>query len=135
LTIEHRGEIAPELADAMGDRVGGCDVCQEVCPYNAGTLRSERIPERARLGPPKNGWRRVDLVALVGIGSATYRAWVKDTPLGRIPRHSMRRNALVALGNRPGALGDDERAAVEAALDDGNPLVRAAARRALARRA
>ena len=135
LTIEHRGPIADALADAMGERIVGCDVCQEVCPYNAGRGRSDRIPAQARL--PEVGGRALamrDLVDLVGLGSAGYRAFVRGTALRRIPRPAMRRNALVAIGNREGPLSPSERDAVEPATDDADPHVRAAARRALARR-
>ena len=55
LTIEHRGPIDDALADRMGERVAGCDVCQEVCPYNASTARDARVP-RSRLAR-RSHWR------------------------------------------------------------------------------
>src|SRR5262249_5100210 len=58
LTVENRGDIAPELQAAMGDWVYGCDVCQEVCPFNrdapAGThaqIMESRLPARVALTP------------------------------------------------------------------------------------
>lgn len=134
LTIEHRGPIADELADALGQRIAGCDVCQEVCPYNAGSDRERRVPAAAWLGPPVRGPRDDDPMRLVDIGSATYRAWVKGTPVRRIPRRSMRRNALLAIGNGTGELDEQARARIVAACGDADPQVAAAARRALARR-
>lgn len=134
LTIEHRGEIEDALADRFGERIFGCDVCQEVCPYNASQARSDRIPPAAWIEPPPGGTRSVDLVALADLRSGRYRAFVRGTAIGRIPRRHLRRNALIALGNRPGPLDETERAAVDRALDDPEPLVRTAARRALRRR-
>ncbi|MEM7154410.1 MAG: tRNA epoxyqueuosine(34) reductase QueG [Myxococcota bacterium] len=134
LTIEHRGPIEPELADAMGERVAGCDVCQEVCPYNGGRERDSRVPEVAWLEPPVGPPRDAELTTLANIRSARYRAFVKDTALRRIPRRAMRRNALLALGNRPGPLADEERQALEHAAADDEPQVSAAAKRALERR-
>jgi epoxyqueuosine reductase len=132
LTIEHRGEVPPELADRMGERIAGCDVCQEVCPYNAGSARA-RLCDAAWLDR-LDAARPVDLVALANLRSGRYRAFVKDTALRRIPRRSLRRNALLALGNRPVALSEDERRAVETAATDEDPQIRSAADRALRKR-
>ena len=134
LTIEHRGPIDPELQDGTGERIAGCDACQEVCPYNAGQGREARIPDKARLPPPPGAPRTTDVVALANIRSSPYRAFVKHTALRRIPRRSMRRNALVALGNRPGPLTAPERNAVAQAAEDEDDQVREAAQRAIRRR-
>jgi epoxyqueuosine reductase len=142
LTIEHRGPVPEELADRMGERIAGCDVCQEVCPYNAGMARLEvrraRAPAAAWIGPvdpASSGPPVVDLVALANIRSGRYRAFIRDTALRRIPRRSLRRNALLALSNRPGPLGPEERQAVEQAQTDEDPQVRSAALRVLHKRA
>lgn len=134
LTIEHRGPIDPALEDAMGERIAGCDACQEVCPYNGGKERDARVPEAAWIPPPHGRPRTPDLVALANPGTNPYRSFVKHTALRRIPRRSMRRNVLLALGNRPGRASDEERAAIEQAAGDEDPIVRAAAERALRRR-
>jgi epoxyqueuosine reductase len=133
LTIEYRGSIAEPFATALGERLAGCDACQEVCPYNASPERDERVPAAAWIGPPRFGPRHQDPWRLVEIGSATYRAWVKDTAVRRIPRRSMRRNALLAIGNRSAPLSTAEGERVTALVDDPDPHVAAAARRALER--
>jgi len=134
LTIEHRGPIDDDLQDGTGERIAGCDVCQEVCPYNAGQGRDARIPEQARLPPPPGPPRVPDLVELANVRSSPYRAFVKHTALRRIPRRAMRRNALIALGNRNGALSGPEREAVSQAAEDDDEQVRAAAHRVVRRR-
>ncbi|MCX4246204.1 tRNA epoxyqueuosine(34) reductase QueG [Paraliomyxa miuraensis] len=134
LTIEHRGEIDPALADAMGERIAGCDVCQEVCPYNGGRERDARVPEVAWIGPPPGRPRTPDLVELANSGNARHRSFVKHTALRRIPRRALRRNALLALGNRAGPASKAEREAIEQAASDEDPLVRKAAKRARRRR-
>jgi epoxyqueuosine reductase len=133
LTIEHRGPIADELADAFGERLAGCDVCQEVCPYNATPARETRVPDAAWIEPPPRGPRGADPWRLIDMGSATYRAWVKGTPVRRIARRSMRRNALLVLGNRVERWDEAQRARVVALVDHEDPQIAAAARRALAR--
>jgi epoxyqueuosine reductase len=134
LTIEHRGPIAPALEDAMGERIAGCDVCQEVCPYNGGRERDARVPDAAWIAPPPGRPRTPDLVALANAGNNPYRSFVKHTALRRIPRRSMRRSVLLALGNRAGRASEQERAAIEQAAADEDPLVKAAAERARRRR-
>lgn len=134
LTIEHRGPIPETLADRLGERIAGCDVCQEVCPYNAGVARRDRIPSGAWIEPPPGGRRPVDLVELANLRSGRYRAFVRDTALRRIPRRHLRRNALLALGNRPGPASPDEREAIDRAAADDEPQIRDAAKRALRRR-
>ncbi len=107
LTIEHRGVVDPGLAGRVGARVAGCDVCQGVCPHNRGPDRVERIPAHAKLPPPAGGPRLVGspeaLEALARVGSARYRRFVRGTALRRIPRASLRRNALLALAAMDGA--------------------------------
>lgn len=134
LTIEHRGPIDDALADGMGQWVAGCDVCQEVCPYNASSARESRVPPSAWLPDVADGPRAADPVALAKLGSSRHRAFVRDTALRRIPRRSLRRNALIALGNREGPLGPDEAVAVERGEGDDDAQIRAAAERARRRR-
>jgi epoxyqueuosine reductase len=134
LTIEHRGAIDEPLATEIGARMFGCDVCQEVCPYNAAPDREARIPDAAWLPAPKGPFRSTDPWKLVDIGSATYRAWAKHTPVRRVPRRSMRRNALLVLGNETSALTSDERDRVAALAGDPEPQIAAASRRLLRRR-
>lgn len=93
-TIEHRGEIPPELHPAIGDWVFGCDVCQEVCPYNrdappAGDpeLASERLPAR------------LDLFELLELRSSAYKRLVRGTAARRATRTMWQRNARIALQN------------------------------------
>jgi epoxyqueuosine reductase len=94
LTIEHEGEIPRELRAPIGNRVFGCDVCQETCPFNASPARpasSDLGRREALLGP--------DLTGLLNLGSAAYRRLVKRTALRRASRTTLQRNAAIALGN------------------------------------
>lgn len=114
LTIEHRGEIDAALADGMGVRVAGCDVCQEVCPHNLSELRLTRVRDAAPLPAVEDDRDRTpDLVRLATIGNNQHRGFVRGTALNRIPRRALRRNALLALGNVEGPLGEPERRALD----------------------
>jgi epoxyqueuosine reductase len=94
LTIEHEGVIPLEFRAPIGNRVFGCDVCQETCPYNASPSRTatSRLGRRDALEEP-------DLVTLLELGAAGYRRLVKRTALRRTSRTTLQRNAAIALGN------------------------------------
>jgi epoxyqueuosine reductase len=118
LTIEHRGPIPRELRPAIGSRIFGCDVCQEVCPYNAAAPHStepapELTPEGEHAAP-----ELLDLLALTG---NQFKRRVRGTALERARRPQLLRNVCVALGN-----AGDRRAApaLARALADRSPLVR-----------
>jgi epoxyqueuosine reductase len=102
LTIELRGPIPRPLRPLIGRWVFGCDVCQEVCPFNHS--------RRPRPGDPELSPRSVltdpDLVALLHITTSEHRRLVRGTPLFRVSRPRLQRNAAVALGNtrRPEAV-------------------------------
>jgi epoxyqueuosine reductase len=95
LTIELKGWVPRELRPLIGQHVFGCDICQDVCPWN----HSPRVPARdAELG------RREALAApvleeLLFLGSAAYRKLVAGTALSRVSRARLSRNAAIALGN------------------------------------
>jgi epoxyqueuosine reductase len=129
LTIEHRGEVPEALAGALGERVAGCDLCQEVCPYNASEQREHRVEEASWAGGAFRPMPSLEELAM--IRSGRHRAWVKGTALRRIPRRHLRRNALLALGNREGPTTCSERRVLEEAREDPNSLVSDAARWAL----
>jgi epoxyqueuosine reductase len=95
LTIENQGPIPRELRDKIGTRVFGCDVCQEVCPFNASPAARPRAPELE----PRAALDTVDLVRLLEMGSAQHRQLVKRSALRRANRATLARNAAVALGN------------------------------------
>jgi epoxyqueuosine reductase len=126
LTIEHRGPIPRALRAAIGTWVFGCDVCQEVCPFNAGA----GAPPEPRLAARSLDHALPDLIALAGKGANQLRRFVRRTALRRIPRDRLLRNAAVALGNTgaPEAVP-----ALIALLGDPAPLVRGHAAWALGR--
>jgi epoxyqueuosine reductase len=95
LTIELRGPIPRELRPAIGRWVFGCDICQEVCPFNQSS--------RPRPYEPALGAQAIasapDLIELLELTSSGYRRLVKKRALGRANRVTLQRNAAVALGN------------------------------------
>jgi epoxyqueuosine reductase len=95
LTIELTGVMPRELRPLVGTRVFGCDVCQDVCPFNGSKREKPSAPElapRARLEAPV-------LEELLGLGSKPYGRFVDGTALERVSRNQLARNAAVALGN------------------------------------
>lgn len=128
LTIEHRGPIAPALRPAMGAMIFGCDVCQDVCPFNA--RAPDRHPPDPALVPRAADSGAPDLLSLVALGANQRRRYVDGTALRRTSREQLLRNACVALGN-----AGDPRAvpALTRLLDDRSALVRGHAAWALGR--
>jgi epoxyqueuosine reductase len=126
LTIEHKGPIPTEFRTAIGNRVYGCDDCLAVCPWNkfADAAHANRaFAARAELAAP-------ELADLLALDDAAFRQVFSGSPIKRIGRDRMVRNALIAAGNSGrGALVDR----VESLLDDPAPVVRGAAVWALAR--
>ena len=128
LTIEHRGVIPRPLRPAIGLAIFGCDLCQEVCPFNAAAgRRLEPLPELITTDP-----QRIvpNLLDLLDLGSNQLSRYRKGTALRRVNREQLLRNICIALGN-----SGDMRAlpALAALLADRNPLVRGHAAWALAR--
>jgi epoxyqueuosine reductase len=127
LTIEHRGPIDAELRPKLGEWIFGCDVCQEVCPYNASTRGRPRGWSEFE---PRRG-TRLDLHAALEMDDETFRQTFAASPIKRAKRRGLARNAALALGNR---VQSDARASLEhTAGSDPEPLVRDAATWALAR--
>jgi epoxyqueuosine reductase len=126
LTIEHQGILPRELRPLIGTWIFGCDICQEVCPFNAGAGEAHE----AMLSPRTQEHALPDLVALATKGTNQLRQFVKRTSMRRIPREVLLRNVAVALGNTG---SPDAIPALEVLLADRAPLVRAHAVWALAR--
>ncbi len=129
LTIENRGPIPLDLRSAIGNRVFGCDICQEVCPWNrdppagdSGALELGRPVAPATL----QAWAE----ELVGLDKEGFRARYRGTALARPGREGLLRNLCVGLGN-----AGDERAVpiLERCAADESELVREHARWALSR--
>jgi epoxyqueuosine reductase len=125
LTIELRGTMPPELREPMSDWVFGCDICQEVCPWNR---KAPVAGEPALHESYPSG--RIDLVALLEISEQEFRSRFRHSPVWRSRWSGMRRNAAIALGNLgdPAAQGSLEKAACDA-----DEIVREAALWALGR--
>jgi epoxyqueuosine reductase len=125
LTIEHKGHIAPEYREAMGNRIFGCDDCLAVCPWNkfATVAHEAKLSVRAESDNPP-------LSELLQLNDAAFRARFRGTPIKRTGRDRFLRNVLIATGNS----GDESLVPhVEERLGDASPLVRAMAVWALAR--
>ncbi len=124
-TIEHRGPLPPEARRMVGGWVFGCDVCQEVCPWNATPAGSvhpemELPPERAEL----------DLARLLRLPREEYVERFRGSPMKRAKLEGLQRNAAVAMGNR---LERRYIGPLAEALREGEPVVRGHAAWALGR--
>lgn len=135
LTIELRGPIKNELRGGIGDWLFGCDVCQEVCPWNdhARTAAGGAGPVAGSgelAFEPSDGMNPIRVAQLFDLDDETFRRRFRHTPLWRAKRRGLLRNAAIVLGNRPAA---DAIPALERGLNDAEPLVRGASAWALGR--
>ncbi|MFT3691938.1 MAG: tRNA epoxyqueuosine(34) reductase QueG [Kofleriaceae bacterium] len=118
LTIEFHGIVPRDLRPQIGTWIFGCDICQEVCPFNAG---AGTTPEPL-LSPRTHAHALPDLVELAFTNTNQLRQFTKRTALRRTPRQILRRNIAIALGNTA-----DPRAipALQHLLEDPHAIVRA----------
>jgi epoxyqueuosine reductase len=117
LTIEHRSALPAALRPALGNWIFGCDVCQEVCPWNEAPAA-----DTDELTP--------HLPTLLALDAAAFRARFRGTAVTRTRRRGLLRNAAVALGNTG---NPDAVPPLVSALADPEPLVRAHAAWSLGR--
>ena len=101
LTIEAREAVPAPLREAHGSLVFGCDICQEVCPWNTRerrTLPPDGAGLRARLAP-RPEWVAPALAWLLDLDEDAWRSATRGTALRRAKHRGLLRNALVAAGN------------------------------------
>jgi epoxyqueuosine reductase len=160
LTIEHRGEIADHLKEGMGRQIYGCDICQDVCPWNGKLTRTLALEQNAAQGQtanvagqgsgndlesrdpkPSDLAPRPELInpTLEWLASLDFAAWeelVNGSPMRRAGFDGLRRNLAIAMGNS--RLGRyrarlQEWAAANAPADAAETPLQSAARWALRR--
>jgi epoxyqueuosine reductase len=124
LTIELKGPIPRDMRPLIGNWIFGCDICQEVCPFNRRPLRT-----RNRLFEPTSKEAAVPKLAdILRLDEEGFRRQFRNSPIKRAKRQGLLRNAAVALGNSK----DPQAVPVLAeAVQDKEPLVRAHAAWAL----
>ncbi|MGH7828309.1 MAG: tRNA epoxyqueuosine(34) reductase QueG [Candidatus Binatia bacterium] len=116
LTIELKGWIPRHLRPLIGNHIFGCDICQEVCPYNV-----KAMPSQEPAFAPKQGLYAPALIPFLSMTAAEFRDRFRTSPILRAKRRGFLRNVAVALGNLrsreavPDLIG---------ALEDEEPLVR-----------
>lgn len=120
LTIENRGEIPRELRPQIGEWAFGCDVCQQICPYNRRKAKRSRWPEfsaGAGAGP------YLKIIEVLGIQSEeAFESRFGHTPLTRAGREGLLRNCCVVAGNLK--LTEAVPALARCLREDGSALVR-----------
>lgn len=125
LTIEHRGPIPFELRASIGNRIFGCDICQDVCPWNerfGDAVSPDPAYAEAAQGEAFHGRALVEIAEeLVVLDESDFKRAFRSSPLYRAHREGLLRNVCVALGNYG---GDDAVSVLERALADSHPLVR-----------
>ena len=125
LTIEKRGTIPEELREGMGRHVFGCDICQDVCPWNrkAAVTSATEFEPREGLVNPALDW-------LAEMQTEEFREVFRGSPIRRAKLSGLRRNAVIAMGNS----GDQKFVPTLTTLcEDMEPVVAEHARWALGR--
>jgi epoxyqueuosine reductase len=131
LTIELRGSIPEALRPGIGNRVFGCDICQEVCPWNDGVPAGELAGLAASWGGPVPSQSMMSWTEeLLDLSDDEFRSLYGETALARPGREGLLRNLCVGLGNSgdPAVLP-----VVMRCFDEESPVVREHAAWALAR--
>ncbi|MFP3854919.1 MAG: tRNA epoxyqueuosine(34) reductase QueG [Anaerolineales bacterium] len=96
LTIELKDELPLDLRETMGDWVFGCDICQQVCPWNQRFARATREPAYQT----REFFEQVQPASFLRLNQQQYQEAFKGSPLKRAKRHGLARNAAVAAANR-----------------------------------
>jgi epoxyqueuosine reductase len=94
LTIEHRGALPEALAPEIGSHVYGCDICQEVCPYNAVAPTSDDPAWQ-----PRRAWDLKSIVELEAMPDDDVRTALRGSPMRRTKLEGLRRNIAAARRN------------------------------------
>jgi len=118
LTIELQNPIPVELRPKMGNWLFGCDVCQDVCPWN-----KNAPPTAEKAFAPCEEMNPMELATLFDLDEEQFRARFRQTPLWRAHRRGLLRNAAIVLGNQGDA---SALPALHRGLQDEEPLVRGA---------
>jgi epoxyqueuosine reductase len=127
LTIEKRGAIPEELRTGIGQNVFGCDICQDVCPWNrkAPVTTAPEFQPRPELINPALGW-------LAEMSAEDFRQVFRGSPVRRTKRAGLRRNVAIAMGNSSERkflplldqlAGDEDKSVAESALWARNQLL------------
>ena len=127
LTIEYRGVIPAAFHGDIGDRLYGCDLCQQVCPYNARTPLASNPDLATEVVPAA-----VDVMSVIHMPSGAYRRLTSGSAATRARRSLWQRNAAIVAGNT-GFDTESLRAALARAARDPNPAVLQAATASLDR--
>lgn len=122
-TIEHRGPIPDDMAGQLDGWVFGCDICQDVCPWNR-KAPAGRTP-KLEAAPP---WTHPDLIAWLARDAVEFSRSLKGSALSRAKRSGLLRNAALLLGSR--RVIEATPVLIER-LSDADPVIRAAASWAL----
>ncbi|HZR28873.1 MAG TPA: tRNA epoxyqueuosine(34) reductase QueG [Terriglobales bacterium] len=106
LTIEKRGEIPEEMRSGMGNHIFGCDICQDVCPWNGGASRhsakahSPKTPATQAVGfQPRPGLVNPPLEKIASMTREDFQKTFRGSPVKRAKYAGLRRNAVIAMGN------------------------------------
>ena len=99
LTIESKGEIPGAFHEAIGSNVYGCDICQDICPYNIKFARQLREPAFASRDAIRDKDPESLARDLVAMGDEEFRTAFRRSPMKRAKRRGLARNAAVVLGN------------------------------------
>ena len=116
-TIEHRGSIPEGFRAGIGDWIMGCDVCQEVCPWNRFALAGRAFAPALETHLP--------LEALAGLDAKGFKARFGGTSVERAKRRGIIRNALLAMGN---SRDHRYRSLLESCAEDPDPVLSEQAR-------
>lgn len=119
LTIEAKGEIPPELREKVGDLIYGCDICQDICPWNVRFSQELREPA-FRQREVLDGDARTVATRILAMDDEAFRRDFKGSAMKRAKRRGLARNAATVLGNI--GTGDDVDVLAHA-LDDPELLV------------
>jgi epoxyqueuosine reductase len=143
LTIELRGVIPEEFREAMGKHIFGCDICQDVCPWNGKSPSTERAEFKPRalaangVGADGETLFQPDLLKIANLTQEQFRELFRGSPVKRTKWRGLLRNACIALGNQCVQPGSDKFRQITGTLqglsESSDPAIAESARWALAR--